>query len=263
MTSVDNSKWGIREKAGFAFISLVILSALVFFFILEPIPQDIEYHRFADQDPLAGIPNFWNVVSNLVFLWVGVLGLYKLVKGKTLSVIPAHKSIYLVFFIGVALVAFGSAYYHVSPDNPSLVWDRLPMTIAFMSFFSIMMSEFISVRAGKYLFLPMVLCGVLSVLYWAATEARGVGDLRVYLLVQFIPLISIPIILLFFKSCFNRVYGFWGLFIAYSLAKVFEVYDGEIFDLLGVISGHSLKHVASALGVYILLISFEKRRLAG
>ena len=32
------------------------------------------YHRFADQQTLLGIPNFWNVVSNLPFILVGAVG---------------------------------------------------------------------------------------------------------------------------------------------------------------------------------------------
>ena len=38
------------------------------------IPQPAEYHDFADQRGLAGIPHFWNVVSNLPFAIIGLVG---------------------------------------------------------------------------------------------------------------------------------------------------------------------------------------------
>ena len=36
----------------------------------------------------------------------------------------------------------------------------------------------------------------------------------------------------------------------YVAAKLLEHFDGQIFATLSVISGHSLKHVAAAIGVY-------------
>jgi hypothetical protein len=44
-------------------------------FLLPPIPQDLRYHEFADHRTVWGIPNFWNVVSNLPFLLVALWGL--------------------------------------------------------------------------------------------------------------------------------------------------------------------------------------------
>ena len=42
--------------------------------LLPPIPQDQGYHDFADHRTMFGIPNFWNVVSNLPFVAVGAVG---------------------------------------------------------------------------------------------------------------------------------------------------------------------------------------------
>ena len=36
------------------------------------------------------------------------------------------------FFIGVTAVAFGSAYYHLKPNDARLVWDRLPVSFLAM-----------------------------------------------------------------------------------------------------------------------------------
>src|SRR5258708_1963065 len=103
-------------------------------------PQDSRYHNFADQRHLLGIPNFWNVISNAPFLVVGVLGLWALLFGRPTGILPELKAGYVAFFLGTALVAFGSSYYHLRPDNETLFWDRLPMTIAFMSFFAVVIA---------------------------------------------------------------------------------------------------------------------------
>lgn len=43
--------------------------------LLPPVAQDLNYQLFADQDTWLGMPNFWNVVSNLPFVAVGIYGL--------------------------------------------------------------------------------------------------------------------------------------------------------------------------------------------
>ena len=55
------------------------------------------------------------------------------------------------------------------------------------------------------------------------------------------------------------VSGYWFMLIAYGLAKVFEYFDEAVFNNLGIISGHSLKHILAALGVLFLLRSYIKR----
>ena len=235
-----------------------ILSALVIL-SLDPIAQDVEYHNFEDQRIYFGIPNFWNVISNLPFLLVGCLGLYSIFCSKKIKLLNDFKSPYILFFLGVAMVAVGSSYYHLWPSNHSLVWDRLPMTIAFMSLFSIIISEFISPDFGKKLLFPLIIFGAYSVFYWHNTENAGAGDLRLYILVQFLPVLVIPLILLFFKPTFTRINGYWILLFAYILAKILEHFDSQIYHALFFISGHSVKHVIAALGVYLLLISYNNR----
>jgi hypothetical protein len=44
-----------------------------------------------------------------------------------------------------------------------------------------------------------------------------------------------------------------------GIAKVFEALDREIFALGQWASGHTLKHLAAAAGVYLLLLSLERR----
>ena len=217
----------------------------------KPIPQTASYHAFADRRTVLGVPNFWNVISNLPFLLVGIAGLRALRRsGPPGPLYPA----YAVFFLGVTLVAFGSGYYHLAPDNSRLAWDRLPMTLAFMAFVAIVVGEHISGPLGRRCLPFLLLIGLLSVLYWHVSERQGTGDLRPYLLVQFLPLALVPLITLMFPSAVSRVYYIWGLLGAYAAAKVLEIFDERIFLALGVVSGHTLKHLAAAAGVYFLVI---------
>ena len=135
------------------------------------------------------------------------------------------------------------------------------MTIAIMALVSIVIGEFVSIRWAAMLLFPLVIIGILSVLYWYWTETTGHGDLRPYILVQFLPMIALPIILVCFESGFTKTSGYWLLLSAYVFAKIFEHFDGEILLATGVISGHTLKHLAAAAGIYLLLVSFRRRRL--
>ncbi len=85
--------------------------------------------------------------------------------------------------------------------------------------------------------------------------------MRPYVLVQFLPMIIIPIILVCFNSVFTKTSGYWLLLSAYVIAKICEHFDREIFGVLSVVSGHTLKHLAAAAGIYLLLVSFRRRRI--
>jgi hypothetical protein len=238
-------------------ISLICVSAFVAVFFVEPIAQDSAYHNFADTNEFFGIANFWNVVSNIPFLIVGLMGLAQL---KRLNIIPEMGVAYWLLFFGVALVAFGSGYYHLNPNNKTLVWDRLPMTIAFMSLFAVIIAEFVNQQRGSLLLFPLLIAGIASVLFWLVTESQGAGDLRFYALVQFLPIILIPLILFAYPSGFTKVSAYWWLLFAYIVAKLLEYFDGAIYQFFNQqMSGHALKHVAAAVGMYVLLRGFRHR----
>jgi len=241
------------------FLSTILIIILSVLFFIEPIAQDLNYHNFADSRTIYSVSNFWNVVSNIPYFLVGLYAFYKMYWIKSLKIINEVKVTYFLLFLGVTLVAFGSGYYHLDPNNETLLWDRLPMSIAFMGLFSLVISEFYSIKLGKALIYPLVVAGVSSVVYWYVGELNGDGDLRFYLLVQFLPILLMPIIFIFFKGSFTLTRGYWWLLFFYILAKIFEYFDKEVFELLQIISGHSLKHIISAIGLWILVIVFEKR----
>lgn len=251
----------LKKKIGFGLMIIVGIILILVLLNQDAIPQDPHYHHFSDIQPFLSIPNLLNVISNIPFLFVGLLGLYKLLVKGQLCIDTQNRYAYVALFSGIALVAFGSGYYHLSPNNQTLVWDRLPMTIAFMGLISIVISEFISVSAGKILLFPLLILGLSSVGYWHVTEMNGTGDLRFYIMVQFFPMLAIPIILLTFTSRLTHSSAYWWLLLAYFIAKILEHFDAQIHDVLVVISGHSLKHISAAVGLYILLNSYAHRKV--
>jgi hypothetical protein len=237
---------------------IVVVAAAAGAFLLPPIPQDPAYHAFADRRTIAGIPNALDVLSNIPFLIVGCFGLAVLrVHGAQME--PWQTRTYAALFIGTALTGFGSAYYHLAPDDARLVWDRLPMTIGFMGLLTAMIGERVSVRAARRLFVPLLALGALSVAYWAWTEGRGAGDLRLYGLVQFGSLAAVLLLLALYRATQpGTVYLLAGLG-AYAAAKVFEALDAQIYALGQIVSGHTLKHVAAAVGLAFIAAMLRHR----
>lgn len=240
---------------------LLWLSILVVIgvFLLPAIPQDQSYHNFADRRELFGIPNFWNVVSNIPFLVVGILGITA-VSPSNRGYLPELRALYMAFFAGIFLAGLGSSFYHWNPSNGTLLWDRLPMTISFMAFLSIIIGEHIEPKTGRRLLWPLVFLGISSVLYWYISELQGQGDLRPYIIVQFLPILIIPLILLLLSSRLSKVIYLWLVVAAYVLAKVMELLDQSIFEILGAVGGHPFKHVFAAAGVYALYLAIKHRR---
>ena len=232
-----------RHSLAFLF-GLAAVSMLALLFV-PPIPQPQAYHRFADQHTLLGIPNFWNVVSNLPFVLVGALGLKFLRRDLSAG----------VFFLGVFLTGFSSSYYHWQPNDAGLFWDRLPMTFAFMAVLSNVIEERIDARVGRALLWPLVALGVVSLLVWLKFD-----DLRLYGWVQFFPCVALPLIFVLLPPKYTgTAYWFVGAGF-YVLAKLLEHFDAAIYSALQVMSGHALKHVAAACACAAILLAFETRR---
>lgn len=241
----------------------ISVAALVAAIIAPRIPQDPLYHQFADQNAFLSIPNTLNVLTSLLFGWIGIEGLYRLLGQKSLRIVDAAYPAYLVFFAALILIAAGSGYYHWTPDNQTLVWDRLPMTLAFMSFFTIMLAERISISLAKTLFPVLIGVGVTSIVYWYLSEQNGQGDLRPYALIQFLPMLLIPLMLLLFSSSYTRSRDIWWFLAWYLVAKICETFDAEILNWLTLLSGHSLKHIAAAIACLVYLRHLRFRQATG
>jgi len=231
---------------------------------LPRMAQPLDYHNFADQRTFLSIPNCLNVFSNAPFLLAGMWGLIVVLglletTGR-LFINPAERWPYLILSVGVALTCFGSAYYHLAPDNARLVWDRLPMTLGFMSLLSAILMERVSLRAGQVALAPLLVLGLASVVHWYVSELRGVGDLRLYLMVQFYTLVLILLLLWLFPARYTHGADLVVAMGFYVLAKILELSDRPIFKLGHIVSGHTLKHLAAALGVYWIFRMVARRR---
>ena len=245
-------------------LTSIALIAIITTLIVKPIPQDPGYHEFADKRTILEIVNAFNFLSNFPFLIIGLFGIGFIglsLKQNLGDYVLIH---YLVFFSGIFLVGIGSSYYHLAPSNDTLVWDRLPMSICFMAFFCLVVSEFIHNRAGSILLVPLLIIGIGSVFYWDWTEKQGIGDLRFYALVQFLPMILVPLILFMYKCPRNHLRNIMALIIFLVISKIFEFFDVEVYEIGRVISGHTLKHLFAATGTYFILrmVYIRKKELA-
>ena len=234
------------------------------FLLVEPIGQPQAYHDFADRrvarvGPVT-VPYIGDVTSNAFILAGGLLGLYRLrAVGFPMSEDDPMREWQLdcclpIFFWATATVSAGSTYYHWNPNDQTLVWDRLPMTVAFVSIFCYMIEEYENSPAGaeaelgRKMLLPLLAVGVFSVVHWSRTD-----DLRLYLLVQFVPLVAMSVMVSLGAPRHGGATQQGSALLLYGLAKVCEDLDHRIFELSGrAVSGHSLKHVLAGLAAMVL-----------
>jgi hypothetical protein len=252
--------WDRRTRLGLTVaVSLLSLTALCF---VPRVPLGPGYHDFVDKRPIFSVPNCSDVLSNIPFVVVGILGLLWLSRRSSdISFVERRERLpYFVFFAGVALTGLGSSWYHLAPGNTRLSWDLLPMTCSFVSILVALISERISVRAGLRMFVPLLALGIASVAYWYLTETQGHGDYRFYLFVQLFPPILLATIIALFPPRYTGTSYLAIAFIFFVLAKVFELFDKQIYSFTGVVSGHSLKHLTAGLSCYLILRMLQRRR---
>jgi hypothetical protein len=235
---------------------------LVAALVVPAMPQPLSYHVFADCRAFLGIPNFFNVLSNLPFLIGGAWGLLLIWNGRGDFIDAREQLPYLVFFLGALLTCLGSAYYHAAPDNPRLVWDRLPMTLGFAGLVSAAIAERADQRLGLRALWPLLGLGVVTVLYWYGTERAGRGNLIPYAAYQ---TWSIAVIVLLIAAFPARRYShgshlLWAAGL-YGLAKIFETFDLAIYRMLGgTLSGHTIKHLLAAGAVFAIVRQLRLRK---
>lgn len=243
-----------RRRAGRVVVGLVVLGVLAAA-AFPPVAQPPDYHDFADRRTWLGVPNAADVLSNLGFLIAGIAGLRVCLRRRLVA-----RAQYLVCFTGITLTAAGSAYYHWDPDTARLVWDRLPMTLGFMGLLAAIVGERLGPRLGRHLLAPLLVIGPGSVLYWAASEAWGAGDLRPYAAVQFLSLLIIAALLVLAPRVYGHPRLLWAGLACYAAAKLGESLDHEIFALTGErISGHTLKHLLAAAGIGLIARMLDRR----
>ena len=228
------------KKAALLFVSILAVGSI---FALPPISQNPHYHDFANQAEHFGIPNFWNVASNIPFLLVALAGWHSLRSGEAGE--SCKRVCVRMLLLGIAFTACGSADYHWQPSDVRLLWDRLPMTVVFMCVFILTVGERIDSRLASHLLWPLLVLGVASVFYWRLT-----GDLRLYAVVQFYPLLAVPLMLLLFPAGPTSVAAQWAMIGFYALAKLAELLDSRLQDAVPA-GAHAWKHLFAATGLLL------------
>ena len=243
-------------------VAITLLSVFITF-SFPALPQDPDYHNFADQRALWGIPHFGDVLSNLPFVLVGIWGLRVCQRVGPSRMADARERLPLwVVFSGMVLVGIGSAYYHFAPSNETLVWDRLPIALVIMAVVAMIICERWNVKTGILLLGPLLLLGLASVVYWQATELAGQGDLRFYAFVMLYPIVLIPLLVVLFPPRYTGIGYLYQMLGLHMIAKMFEFMDRSIFEILGgMMSGHTLKHLFAAGAICSLIFYIQNRRL--
>ncbi|XVF35335.1 hypothetical protein REPUB_Repub18cG0136700 [Reevesia pubescens] len=236
----------------------VSLLCWLFIMLVAPkIPLSYRNHLYADMRNFLGVPNTLNVITNFPFLIVGVLGFVLSLGGGGFFYIRLRGEIWgwVLFYGGIASVAFGSAYYHLRPDDNRVMLDTFPMMIAYSSLFSNFILERLGEKMGLSCLFSLLVIAVLSTIY-----ARTFNDLRLCMTFQLIPCIAIPIMTFLFPPKYTHSrYWLWIAGVS-IIAKMEALADMKIYRANNyIISGHSLEHLCSAITPVLVTVMLMQR----
>ncbi|PKA63439.1 hypothetical protein AXF42_Ash005334 [Apostasia shenzhenica] len=230
---------------GFTLVGLFLL-------VTTPrIPHSPNHHFFADMRNFLGVPNTLNVLTTYPFLLIGVPGLVLSLSGSCFGIsLKWEVWGWVLFYAGIATTAFGSAYYHLKPDDDRIIWDRLPMTVSVVSLLSNLVIERVDERVGISSLVSFLMLAFIS----AAFE-RAFDDLRLFMIFQFIPCIVIPLLVFLFPPKYSHS-GYWFWATGFFLLSRFEsLADMKLYSVNRyIISGHSLEHLCLAMVPFILTV---------
>ena len=237
------------------------LAALFVFIIVAlfygPISQPQEYHDFADDREILGVPNALDVMSNLAIIYPGVVGLAFIHESRNRTQVSEDEiSIQITLFSGMILTFAGSVWFHLDPTDSTMLWDRLGMSVVIGSCISLLIHDMWDRNLAAKIHLPIIIASIVSVLWWPVFD-----DLRVYFIVKHHPFILFPIFLLCGRRIYDKVSGYYWALSMFLLATIFEFADQQIFEITGIISGHTLKHIAAGIGLWFLMVMIRDREL--
>lgn len=236
---------------------LIFTTGLTVTLLTPPFAQQADYHQFADNRALLGIPWCMDVISNLGFMLAGLSGLFF---QRRFAAMPYPFNRWLPWYcLSLIAVGLGSIYYHLAPSNHTLLWDRLPMTVTFSLFFCLVMASHVSINMALRMLPVMIVSGIASTLYWYTSEVNHAGDLRFYAAFQFLPMLLAILMLIQFPATILKKRWLTLTLAMYALAKILEHADIAIFSHTGFISGHTLKHLVAAIGACGVILSAVAR----
>uniref|UniRef100_A0A1D1Z834 Membrane progestin receptor alpha n=1 Tax=Anthurium amnicola TaxID=1678845 RepID=A0A1D1Z834_9ARAE len=221
-------------------------AALLFLFFMAAtpkIPHSPRHHLFADMRNFLGVPNTLNVLTSFPLLVVGVVGFVLCLHGNCFGIsVKGEIWGWAFFYAGVVGLAFGSAYYHLKPDDARVIWERFPMMISIASLFSTLVTERLDQRLGLTCLFSLMLLVLGSIVY-----ERTFNDLRLCMMFMLVPSVAIPAVAFMFPPKYTHSrYWFWAAGF-YLLAKFEAMADMKAYSLNHyIISGHSLEHLILA-----------------
>ncbi|CAN5911431.1 hypothetical protein BH11PSE13_BH11PSE13_08720 [soil metagenome] len=251
-----------RERTLLAAFALLVLFAVACPAFSGPDAVSV----FADDRGWHSLPNAMDVLSNLPFLVIGVLGLRwlswldrpELAAAPTSASADEPVSVGLsqrlgnsldcawLFFAGLIACAAGSVFYHLQPDLLRLAADRAGMAIAFAGLIGVAVCDRVSQRTGWAAAWATLAGGLLAVAVWFET-----GNVAPWATVQFGGMALVLTLAL--TKPLPAAAGAVGLKLGwviffYALAKLFELSDHAIYEATHhIVSGHSVKHLTAAL----------------
>jgi hypothetical protein len=191
---------------------------------------DLHYHNFADKD------KYTDILTNLPIL---IAGLYILsYKNQKLKVLGIH----------VILLSIASSYYHINPNNNTILIDLL--SISLIS--SLLIMYLLNIR-NNYIKILLYLLSIGTVLYWKYSS-----NLLPYSLFW----LSVTILLLY--KYYDTKYKYKSLLIVGLIIaiRIVEIYDKQIYKLTNnILSGHSLKHILAGIGIYLIANLLNESKL--
>ena len=211
------------------------------------VAQTAHYHAFADQRALWSLPFAMDVLSNLPFAVMGGWGLWRLHGASHHQ--GVQRQLAGLFFTGLLVTAACSTWYHVRPDDAGLAIDRMGMVLAFAGLLGLAVADRVSGRSGVCFAMAVLGLGPVAVGVWAAS-----ANLLPWSMLQ-----GGGMLLVLVMAARRPLSGAWGVPLGaviawYAVAKLLELGDQPVFALTqGVVSGHTLKHVAAALSAWPLI----------
>lgn len=250
----------VPETSGTLEQRFALFGGMAFLFtlalVLPGMAQPEHYHAFADRRAWGALPHAADVLSNLGFVLAALAGFVALWRADLCRLRGTARALCALFFAGLLCSAAGSAVYHWAPQNASLVWDRLGMSVAFAGLLGLAVQTRIDDISARLATMVMLLAAPASIWVWAQTS-----NVLPWVLVQAGGMLMV-LWLAFVSPRRHALPVELGWVIGlYALAKLLEISDSDVFDVSGhLISGHSLKHWVAAAAAWPVLRALRQWR---
>lgn len=228
-----------------------------------PIGLSAGQHHYADARTIWGVPNAMNVWTHLPLVPLGAWGWWRV------SRLRGHddlRRVWSLFFVCQMLATVGGMVYHWAPSDRLFVWDQMPKSAACTLMACAFLSERIDVRWGSTTVLSGALgLNLLGGVWWLLSPLwLGVGDLRPLLCFEFLPTLLVAAGAWRLPGSGLLTREDWMRSLAsFVVAQAVDWADAPIFNALGGLSGHSLRHLSLAVCVGWIAYRLGRVRSAG